>query len=157
MNKLNPFIDQFVTDLGATVYAGMVVEPFANDQLKDNLNPVGRAYYAFSTLLCTPCSRSQEVGLCLGAQAGETRIREVVTSAGFKRFRRATETLFNIVYEDRDVSLNYARKSEMESRVTAPVMPARYAKSDRVGQENRMLRRSLFKVSCGREAVCETL
>ncbi|HMF78491.1 MAG TPA: class I SAM-dependent methyltransferase [Bryobacteraceae bacterium] len=79
----------------------MIVEPFANDHLKDNLNPVGRVYYSLSTLLCTPCSRSQEVGLCLGAQAGETRIREVVTSAGFKRFRRATETPFNIVYEAR--------------------------------------------------------
>jgi SAM-dependent methyltransferase len=79
----------------------MIVEPFANDQLKDNLNPVGRVYYSFSTLLCTPCSRSQEVGLCLGAQAGETRIREVVNSAGFNRFRRATETPFNIVYEAR--------------------------------------------------------
>jgi SAM-dependent methyltransferase len=79
----------------------MIVEPFANDQLKDNLNPVGRVYYSFSTLLCTPCSRSQEVGLCLGAQAGEARIREVVTSAGFNRFRRATETPFNIVFEAR--------------------------------------------------------
>ena len=79
----------------------MIVEPFANDQLKDNLNPVGRVYYGFSTLLCTPCSRSQEVGLCLGAQAGEKRIREVVTSAGFSRFRRAAETPFNIVYEAR--------------------------------------------------------
>lgn len=79
----------------------MIVEPFANDQLKDNLNPVGRVYYSFSTLLCTPCSRSQEVGLCLGAQAGEARIREVVTAAGFDRFRRATETPFNIVYEAR--------------------------------------------------------
>jgi len=79
----------------------MIVEPFANDQLKDNLNPVGRVYYSFSTLLCTPCSRSQEVGLCLGAQAGEARIRDVVTSAGFNRFRRATETAFNIVYEAR--------------------------------------------------------
>lgn len=79
----------------------MIVEPFANDQLKDNLNPVGRVYYSFSTLLCTPCSRSQEVGLCLGAQAGESRIREVVTSAGFANFRRATETPFNIVYEAR--------------------------------------------------------
>ncbi len=79
----------------------MIVEPFANDQLKDNLNPVGRVYYSFSTLLCTPCSRSQEVGLCLGAQAGEKRIQEVVTSAGFNRFRRATETPFNIVYEAR--------------------------------------------------------
>lgn len=79
----------------------MIVEPFANDNLKDNLNPVGRVYYGFSTLLCTPCSRSQEVGLCLGAQAGEARIRQVVTSAGFNRFRRATETPFNIVYEAR--------------------------------------------------------
>ena len=61
----------------------MIVEPFANDQLEDNLNPVGRVYYSFSTLLCTPCSRSQEVGLCLGAQAGEKRIREVVTAGGF--------------------------------------------------------------------------
>ncbi len=79
----------------------MIVEPFANDELKDNLNPVGKIYYSFSTLLCTPCSRSQEVGLCLGAQSGEARIREVVTSAGFTRFRRATETPFNIVYEAR--------------------------------------------------------
>jgi len=79
----------------------MIVEPFANDDLKDNLNPVGRVYYSFSTLLCTPCSRSQEVGLCLGAQAGEKRIKEVVTSAGFTRFRRAAETPFNIVYEAR--------------------------------------------------------
>jgi len=79
----------------------MIVEPYANDHLKDNLNPVGRVYYSFSTLLCTPCSRSQEVGLCLGAQAGETNIRKVVTSAGFSRFRRATETPFNIVYEAR--------------------------------------------------------
>jgi SAM-dependent methyltransferase len=79
----------------------MIVEPFASDQLKDNLNPVGRVYYSFSTLLCTPCSRSQEVGLCLGAQAGEARIRSVVTEAGFAHFRRATETPFNIVYEAR--------------------------------------------------------
>jgi len=79
----------------------MIVEPFANDDLKDNLNPVGRVYYSFSTLLCTPCSRSQEVGLCLGAQAGQARMQEVVTSAGFRRFRRATETPFNIVYEAR--------------------------------------------------------
>jgi len=79
----------------------MIVEPFANDELKDNLNPVGRVYYGFSTLLCTPSSRSQEVALCLGAQAGEPRIREVVSSGGFFRFRRATETPFNIVYEAR--------------------------------------------------------
>ena len=79
----------------------MIVEPFAHDELKDNLNPVGRVYYSFSTLLCTPCSRSQEVALCLGAQAGEGRIREVAAAAGFGRFRRATETPFNIVYEVR--------------------------------------------------------
>src|SRR5437764_4460502 len=79
----------------------MIVEPFANDELKDNLNPVGRMYYSFSTLLCTPSSRSQEMGMCLGAQAGEARIREVVGSSGFSRFRRATETPFNIVYEAR--------------------------------------------------------
>lgn len=79
----------------------MIVEPYANDEMQDNLNPLGRAYYGFSTLLCTPCSRSQEVGLCLGAQAGEARIREIVKEAGFSRFRRATETPFNIVYEAR--------------------------------------------------------
>jgi hypothetical protein len=79
----------------------MIVEPFAHDELKDNLNPVGRVYYSFSTLLCTPCSRSQEVGLCLGAQAGEARMRKVVNSGGFTRFRRATETPFNLVYEAR--------------------------------------------------------
>ena len=79
----------------------MIVEPFANDELKDNFNPVGRVYYSFSTLLCTPCSRSQEVGLCLGAQSGEKRMHDVITSAGFRRFRRATETPFNIVYEAR--------------------------------------------------------
>ena len=79
----------------------MIVEPFANDELKDNLNPVGRVYYSFSTLLCTPCSRSQEVGMCLGAQAGEKAVQKVVTSAGFSRFRRATQTPFNLVYEAR--------------------------------------------------------
>jgi SAM-dependent methyltransferase len=79
----------------------MIVEPYANHRLKDNLNPVGRIYYSFSTLLCTPCSRSQEVGRCLGAQAGESQIREVVMLAGFRRFRRAAETPFNIVYEAR--------------------------------------------------------
>ncbi len=79
----------------------MIVEPFANDELQDNLNPVGRVYYSFSTLLCTPCSRSQEVGMCLGAQAGEKRIQKVVNSAGFSRFRRAAQTPFNLVYEAR--------------------------------------------------------
>ena len=79
----------------------MIVEPFANDRLEDNLNPVGRIYYAASTLICTPASLSQEVGLALGAQAGEARIRDVVTSGGFTRFRRAAETPFNLVYEAR--------------------------------------------------------
>jgi hypothetical protein len=62
----------------------MIIKPFANDQLKDNLNPVGCVYCSFSTLLCTPCSRSQEVGLCLGAQAGEKRIRDVVAKGWFQ-------------------------------------------------------------------------
>jgi len=79
----------------------MIVEPFAGDKLEDNLNPIGRAYYGASTLLCTPASLSQEVGLALGAQAGEKRLREVVTSGGFKHFRRATETPFNLVFEAR--------------------------------------------------------
>ncbi len=79
----------------------MVVEPAAGDRVEDNLNPVGRAYYGFSTLLCTPASLSQEVGLALGAQAGEARIRAVVESAGFTRFRRAAETPFNLVFEAR--------------------------------------------------------
>lgn len=79
----------------------MIVEPFAGDKLEDNLNPIGRAYYGASTLLCTPASLSQEVGLALGAQAGEKRLREVVTKGGFTRFRRATQTPFNLVFEAR--------------------------------------------------------
>jgi 2-polyprenyl-3-methyl-5-hydroxy-6-metoxy-1,4-benzoquinol methylase len=79
----------------------MVVEPFAGDTLEDNLNPVGRIYYAASTMLCTPASLSQEVGLALGAQAGEARLAEVLHEAGFSRVRRATETPFNLVLEAR--------------------------------------------------------
>ncbi len=79
----------------------MIVEPQAGDRVEDNLNPVGRAYYAFSTLLCTPASLSQDVGLALGAQAGEARIRDVVETGGFTRFRRAAETPFNLVFEAR--------------------------------------------------------
>jgi SAM-dependent methyltransferase len=79
----------------------MIVEPYANDRLEDNLNPVGRIFYSASTLVCTPASLSQEVGLALGAQAGEGRLREVVTSGGFTRFRRATETPFNLILEAR--------------------------------------------------------
>jgi SAM-dependent methyltransferase len=79
----------------------LIVEPMAGDQVEDNLNPVGRIYYAASTLLCTPASLSQEVGLALGAQAGEARLRDVVTAGGFTRFGRAAETPFNMVLEAR--------------------------------------------------------
>jgi len=79
----------------------MIVEPFAGDRLEDNLNPVGRVFYSASTFICTPASRSQEVGRCLGAQAGEARMREVVTQGGFKHFRRAAQTPFNLVFEAR--------------------------------------------------------
>jgi SAM-dependent methyltransferase len=79
----------------------MIVEPFAGDALAENLNPVGRVFYGASTLVCTPASRDQEVGLALGAQAGEARLREVVGEGGFTRFRRATETPFNLVLEAR--------------------------------------------------------
>ena len=79
----------------------MIVEPFANDTLQENLNPIGRAYYAFSTMICTPSSISQEVGLGLGAQAGEKRIKDVALSGGFSRFRRAIETPFNLILEAR--------------------------------------------------------
>ncbi len=79
----------------------MIVEPFAHDRPEQNHNPIGRVYYSASTMICTPASLAQEVGAALGAQAGEERIRKVVTSAGFKRFRRAAETPFNLVYEAR--------------------------------------------------------
>jgi 2-polyprenyl-3-methyl-5-hydroxy-6-metoxy-1,4-benzoquinol methylase len=79
----------------------MIVEPNAGDRVEDNLNPVGRAFYAFSTLLCTPASLSQDVGLALGAQAGEARIRDVVEAGGFTSFRRVAETPFNLVFEAR--------------------------------------------------------
>ncbi|HXU21914.1 MAG TPA: methyltransferase domain-containing protein [Verrucomicrobiae bacterium] len=81
--------------------AWMIVEPFAHDKLEDNLNPIGRVYYGASTMLCTPASLSQEVGLGLGAQAGQGRLTKVLTAAGFKRVRRAAETPFNIVLEAR--------------------------------------------------------
>jgi 2-polyprenyl-3-methyl-5-hydroxy-6-metoxy-1,4-benzoquinol methylase len=79
----------------------LVVEPFAQDHLHGNLNPVGRVFYAASTMICTPASASQEVGLCLGAQAGEARLRDVVEEAGFGSFRRAAETPFNLIFEAR--------------------------------------------------------
>jgi SAM-dependent methyltransferase len=79
----------------------MIVEPFANDEVQQNLNPVGRIFYGASTVICTPASLSQEVGLALGAQAGEARLTEVLEQGGFKRVRRATETPFNLVLEAR--------------------------------------------------------
>ncbi len=77
----------------------MIIEPYAGDDLADNLTPVGAAYYGFSTLLCTPSSLSQDVGAALGAQAGEARLRATVTEAGFTSLRRVAETPFNIVLE----------------------------------------------------------
>jgi ubiquinone/menaquinone biosynthesis C-methylase UbiE len=79
----------------------LIVEPAAGDTVADNLNPVGRVFYGFSTFLCVPNAMSQTGGYALGAQAGEAAIRQVVTDAGFTRFRRATETPFNNVYEAR--------------------------------------------------------
>ncbi len=79
----------------------MIVEPFAGDRVEDNLNPVGRVFYSASTVICTPASRAQEVGLALGAQAGEKRMREIVLEGGFRHFRRAAQTPFNLVFEAR--------------------------------------------------------
>jgi SAM-dependent methyltransferase len=79
----------------------MIVEPFAQDTLEGNLNPVGRLDYSASTMVCVPTSLAQEVGTALGAQAGEARLREIITGAGFSRFRRATETPFNLILEAR--------------------------------------------------------
>jgi SAM-dependent methyltransferase len=79
----------------------LIVEPYASDAVEGNLNPVGRIYYAASTMICVPASLSQEVGLALGAQAGEARLRQVVQAGGFTRFRRATATPFNLVLEAR--------------------------------------------------------
>jgi SAM-dependent methyltransferase len=79
----------------------LLVEPYANDDLAENLNPVGRIFYSASTIICTPASLSQEVGAALGAQAGEARLGEVARAAGFSSFRRATETPFNLVLEGR--------------------------------------------------------
>jgi 2-polyprenyl-3-methyl-5-hydroxy-6-metoxy-1,4-benzoquinol methylase len=80
----------------------LLVEPFANDRLEENMNPIGRMFYAASTFVCTPNSLSQEVGLALGAQAGERRLRDVFTEAGFNHFRRAAETPFNLIFEVRN-------------------------------------------------------
>ena len=79
----------------------MIIEPFAHDNLKDNLNTVGRMFYGTSTFICTPASLSQEVALGLGAQAGERRLRQVAIEAGFSHFRRAAQTPFNMIFEAR--------------------------------------------------------
>lgn len=79
----------------------MIVEPMAGDKLEENLNPVGRIYYGFSTMVCTPAAMSQKVGLALGAQAGQRRLGGVISEGGFTRFRRATETPVNMVLEAR--------------------------------------------------------
>ncbi len=79
----------------------MIVEPAAGNKLEGNLNPIGRAFYGASTLICTPASLSQEAGPALGAQAGEKRLGEVVTWGGFSHFRRATQTPFNLIFEAR--------------------------------------------------------
>ena len=79
----------------------MIVEPFAGDRVEENLNPVGRIFYGASTVICTPASLAQEVGLALGAQAGEARLTEVLKQGGFTRVRRATETPFNLILEAR--------------------------------------------------------
>lgn len=79
----------------------MIVEPMASDRLEENLNPVGRVFYSASTFICTPASKSQEVGLGLGAQAGEARLRRVIQGGGFSHIRRAAETPFNMILEAR--------------------------------------------------------
>ena len=81
--------------------AWMIIEPMAGDQLEDNLNPVGRIYYAGSTMGCVPTSLSQEVGAALGAQAGEAKLREIITAGGFRNVRRAADTPFNMILQAR--------------------------------------------------------
>jgi SAM-dependent methyltransferase len=90
-----------VRDMIADDGSWMIVEPAAGDRVEDNLNPVGRAYYGFSTLLCTPSSLAQDVGLALGTQAGPARVHDVATTAGFTGFRVAAQTPFNNVLEVR--------------------------------------------------------
>ena len=79
----------------------LLVEPYAGDRVEENLTPVGRIFYAASTMLCVPASRAQKGEAALGAQAGEARLRDVALAAGFTRFRRATETPFNLIFEAR--------------------------------------------------------
>jgi SAM-dependent methyltransferase len=79
----------------------MIVEPYSNERVEENLNPVGRIFYNASSMVCVPSSLAQEVGLALGAQASDSKIKEIILSGGFKRFRRATQTPFNRVFEAR--------------------------------------------------------
>jgi len=79
----------------------MIVEPYSNERVEENLNPVGRIYYNASSMICVPSSLAQEVGLGLGAQTSDSKLRDITLSAGFKRFRRATETPFNRIFEVR--------------------------------------------------------
>ena len=79
----------------------MIVEPYAKDRVEENLNPVGRVFYGASTVICTPASLAQEVGLALGAQAGEAQLTEVIKAGGFSRVRRAAQTPFNLILEAR--------------------------------------------------------
>ena len=95
----------------------MIVEPLAHDHLSGNLNPVGRVYYAASTMVCTPASLAQEVGLGLGAQAGELKLRQVVSAGGFSRFRRVAETPINMVLEARP--LNSSRSRDLRRRTSS--------------------------------------
>jgi SAM-dependent methyltransferase len=88
-----------VRDVLASGGTWMIVEPYAEDAVADNLNPVGRVFYGASTVVCTPASLAQEVGLALGAQAGEAQLRAVVEQGGFSSVRRATQTPFNLVLE----------------------------------------------------------
>ena len=90
-----------VRDMLAPGGTWMVVEPYAGGHVTDNLNPVGRVYYSFSTFLCVPSALSQDGGYSLGAQAGEEPLARLAADAGFARFRRVAETPFNIVYEGR--------------------------------------------------------
>ena len=99
--RLKQFMGKYVNDMGGAFMMAMLVEPFAGNDLAENSNPVGRLYYAASTMICTPNSLSQEVGLGLGAQAGERRLAAVMAEAGYRRFRRATETPFNLIFEAR--------------------------------------------------------
>ena len=128
----------------------MIVEPHAGDRVEDNLNPVGRAYYAFSTLLCTPASLSQEVGLALGAQAGEARIRDVVKAGGFARFRRAAETPFNLVFEARAVDRAARARTGGARRARWPRRPGR--EQTRARYPDERVRRTGGRSACSTSA-----